>query len=85
MRKRNLPTATFQAITTEYFGPTDRRGARVIARAQCGKVVVCWDHALSVDDNHATAAMALVERMDWDGVWIGGALPSGTGNVYVRK
>jgi hypothetical protein len=78
-----------QAIVTKYLGPTNHRGARVKATAQAGSVTVEWDHALSVDENHDRAADAFVAKFAWVG-WEAqlpklhaGALPDGTGNVYV--
>ena len=72
-----------QAIETEYRGPTDRRGARVIARAQAGRVVVPWDHALSIEENHDAACQAFVRRRGWFGAWIRGNRADDRGYVYV--
>lgn len=75
-----------QAIVTHYVGPTDYRGARVVARCQAGRVVVSWNYALDVDDNHEAAARKLAVRFGWlvDGIWVvGGGMPNGTGNVYL--
>lgn len=72
-----------QAITTTYKDPTDSRGARIIAKSQAKRMTVAWDDGMSVDDNHMAAAMKLAEALEWKGSWIGGALPDGTGNVYV--
>ncbi len=72
-----------QAIETRYAGPTNHRGARVIVRAQAGRLTVSWDHALNVDENHAQAAKAFAERWGWAGRWIGGGSADGRGNVFV--
>ena len=77
-----------QAIITKYLGPTDHKGSRVKATAQAGSITVPWDAAQSVDANHYIAAHALAMRYNWlseDSDWklVGGALPDGTGNVYV--
>ena len=75
-----------QAIETRYFGPTEQRGARVLAQCQAGKIVVSWDDDLDVNDNHRSAAIALVAKLGWpvdDGRWVGGGNSHGTGNVYV--
>ena len=53
----------YQAIVTKFLGPTNSRGARIVARAQAGKITVSWDHSLNVDANHTAAARALAEKM----------------------
>ena len=72
-----------QAITTHFLGPTHTKGARVKAMCQARSLTVHWDHAIDVDANHATAALALATAMGWHGQWLGGALPSGKGSCYV--
>lgn len=74
----------YQAIETKFLGPTNNRGARIVARAQAGRVTVVWDHGLSIDDNHSAAARAYAVKMGWEGEWHGGGKVDGTGNVYVR-
>ena len=66
-----------QAIVTRYFGPTNTRGARVKATAEAGSVMLRWDDALGIYDNHVKACEALIARLRWDGVWYGGAMASG--------
>jgi hypothetical protein len=56
-----------QAITTSYRGPTDRTGSRVVARCDAKRIVVAWDHSLDIGENHAAAAIALMERLGWSG------------------
>lgn len=72
-----------QAIETKYVGPTNSRGSRVSARAYAGRVMVHWDDALDVDQNHMRAAHALAKKFGWKGRLYGGARPDGKGNVYV--
>ncbi len=80
-----------QAIVTRYYGPTNTKGARVLAKAAAGKLFVSWDDALTVDDNHRRAAVALADSFNWltdrstqRGYRLfEGALPDNTGNVYV--
>ena len=72
-----------QAIETRFAGPTNARGARVLVRAQAGRMTVSWDHALGVDENHCAAAKAFAERWGWSGRWVGGGRADGTGNVFV--
>ncbi len=72
-----------QAIETEYKGPTNTRGARIIARAQAGLMNVPWNYALSVEENHDAAMRAFVVKWGWHGSWVRGASASDKGNVYV--
>jgi hypothetical protein len=72
-----------QAITTKFHGPTDSRGARVSARAAAGRKTVSWDYASNSQQNHATAAQALAEKLNWSGVWVSGGLPDESGDVFV--
>lgn len=55
-----------QAIITKYLGPTDRRGSRVKAIADAGSITVAWDSALSAEQNHDAAALALTRKFRWD-------------------
>lgn len=74
----------YQAIVTKYVGPTNHKGARVIAAAEAGKVTVSWDYALGVPENHALAARKLAEHYGWNGVWVGGSLNNGYVFVSTR-
>ena len=58
-----------QYIKTKYMGPTNHRGSRVKAVLSYGKtsITVSYDHALSSFDNHKTAALALIAKLDWGG------------------
>jgi hypothetical protein len=63
----NLPEARYRAIRTRFFGPTNTRGSRYVADAGDDmRVSVQADDALNSEQNHATAAMALVRKMGWD-------------------
>ena len=72
-----------QAIETKYIGPTNLRGSRVKATAQAGSIIMHWDDALGVDENHTKAALALCAKYDWKGKLCAGALSNGRGNVFV--
>lgn len=76
----------YQAIETKWFGPTNVKGSRIIAKAEAGRIVVPWEHALNVDQNHARAADLLAEKLGWVGPHysplIGGAV-AGSGYVFV--
>lgn len=77
-----------QAIVTRYHGPTNHKGSRISARADAGRIMVPYDYALNVEDNHKAAAQALVERFGWTvdkgyPPLAGGALPNHGGYCFV--
>jgi hypothetical protein len=67
----------YQAIETKYLGPTNTRGARIVAKAGPGRRISSWDHALSSYDNHIAAARAYAEQFQWSGAWRGGCTLEG--------
>jgi hypothetical protein len=73
------------SIETKYLGPTNFKGARVVAftenRSQ--RLTVSWNHALGPEANHDAAARALAVKLDWRGIWFRGGAASRRGNVYV--
>ena len=72
-----------QAIQTRYFGPGNVRGSRIKAFAEAGSVTVSYDYALNASENHLAAAKALASKLQWDGTWVGGALPNSSGYAFV--
>ena len=79
-----------QAIQTHYLGPTDYRGSRIVAKADAGRLVVSWNYALGVEENHRAAALALRDRLGWaEGLYgdlATGYLPGGTyAHVFVKS
>jgi hypothetical protein len=54
-----------QAITTTYHGPTNTKGSRITARCAGGSKTVWYDHALSLEANHRSAAYDLAHKMGW--------------------
>lgn len=83
-----MASRIWQAIETKWQGPTDRRGSRVLARADAAKLTVQWDHALNVQDNHRAAAEALARKLGWhtpDTSMEGGAMRNGYVWVFVDR
>jgi hypothetical protein len=64
-RAKALAASSRQAITTNYRGPTDSRGSRVIARCEAKRISVSWDQALDAGANHAAAALQLMDQLGW--------------------
>jgi len=46
-----------QAIRTQYKGPTNTRGSRIIATSYKRRTVMPYDHELDIDANHERAAV----------------------------
>ena len=77
----------YRAITTRYVGPTNSRGARVIARSVAmGTKAIAWNYEISPYQNHETAArtIACEECEGWRREDAPGAqLPDGSGYVFL--
>jgi hypothetical protein len=57
----------FLAVVTRFLGPTNHRGARVVATLPSGKrVTVAWDHALGERENHARAAALAIAHTGYN-------------------
>lgn len=54
-------------ITTKYLGPTNTKGARVVASSkgpnQTYRRVIGWDYELEAEANHTQAARALADSI----------------------
>ena len=72
-----------KAIFTKYHGPGNCKGSSVIAwDSDENRVKLGWDDALSADQNHDAAVIALCKKMNWTGHLVnGGGLKNG--RVYV--
>jgi len=54
-------------ICVHFLGPTNTRGARVVARCNGRRIVHQWDHAMSSDDNYRAVAEAMLARLQDEG------------------
>lgn len=54
-----------QAIRTRWIGPTNTKGSRIQASCEARTIYVECEHALNMDENHAAAARALANRLEW--------------------
>lgn len=70
------------AIITKYMRPTTRKGPRIMAYNGVGKlkVVIAYDHSLSIPQNHAAAARYFARYYGYDGTW---AQANGENDKYV--
>lgn len=65
------------AIITKYVGPTNTRGARIMARTAVKTIYVPYRHRYDAPRNHLLAAKDLAEHLGWEGNWHSGTLPNG--------
>lgn len=84
-----------QTITTQYAGPTNTKGSRVMVKSWLKNKAVSWDCSQSSQDNHLDAAQKLVDELnkdrqqvEWmkDMFWTiiaGGSMPDGKGYAYI--
>jgi hypothetical protein len=74
-----------KAIETHFIGPSDRRGARIVASDLDGnRVFLSYPYELSGEACHRKAAEALRDRMGWTGALIGGATKRGYCFVFTE-
>lgn len=66
-----------QAIQTRYTPATSASGAKIKALCAATRVNIPYDYALSMEENHITAAETLKTQMGWTGAYYG-RLVSGT-------
>lgn len=68
-----------KAIQIKYIGPTNTRGTRVKAFADCGlSVIEPRDYALNYDEQARDVANKLIAKMNWNVSMTGfGQLPNG--------
>lgn len=52
------------AIKTKFLGPTNYRGARVVATSDRGRIVVNWDYEIGSSENHVQASKALADHIE---------------------
>ena len=68
----------YQAIETRRLGPTNHRGARIIATTPGGqRLTRAWDWEKDVANNHRAAAEALRAKLDWPRIVAGGSTARG--------
>lgn len=75
-----------KAIVTRYYGPTNTRGARIVASAHgVRSVSIGYPHELDSEDAHKLAAKTMCDKYAWQkrGL-VMGTLPNGD-NVFVMQ
>jgi len=75
-----------KAITTKYYGPTNHRGARIVASDMDGnRATISYPHDLSGEAVHRAAADQLCGKMGWTGSLVGGAIKQGYVFVFAPE
>jgi hypothetical protein len=75
-----------KAIKTQYKGPTDTNGSRIIASdTQGNRITIPYDYSVNSDQAHEIAAYALCKKMNWTGKLIGGGLKDCMVWVFLPK
>src|SRR3990167_677762 len=65
-RQRVTGEATMKAISTQYHGPTNTRGSRIVARdSDNNRISISYPYELSGEAVHRKAAEALRDKMGW--------------------
>lgn len=72
-----------QAIITKFHGPTNTKGDRIKASAAAGYIWHEWNWELNQEGNHRQAMVKLVEKLGWQGEWIGGGMPDGNSCCWI--
>jgi len=76
---------TMQTISTKYYGPTNIRGSRIVAKTASGKrFTQDYLHSLNADENHWLAAQGLARWLKWSGTMIQGSTEKGYVFVFAN-
>lgn len=74
------------SIVTRYIGPSNVRGARIVADAGMKRrVYIPYPHELSGEACHRAAAEALCERFGWTGTLAVGGTERGYAYVWTAR
>jgi hypothetical protein len=75
-----------KAIVTKYHGPTNYKGARIIASDEDGnRISISYPYELSGEAVHRKAAEALKTKMGWTGKLVSGSLKNSYVFVFVSE
>ena len=81
-----------QTIVTKFLSPTNSKGLRIKAmqsgwisdkRCEVNQLTIPYTHDLIGQAAHAKAAMALAEKLQWHGKYVGGSLGAMSDCDYV--
>ena len=66
-----------QAITIKYLGATNTKGTRLKVTSNGGSITVPLEYGAAQEQRIRKAVDALLNKLDWNGEYIIGQLPSG--------
>ena len=66
-----------QAIIIKILGATNTKGTRIKASAKASSVTVLFDYSAGHEQRIRKAVDALLNKLEWNGEYIIGHLPSG--------
>lgn len=70
------------SIITRYIGPTNYKGARIVADAGMKRrVIISFPH--DARDPHQVAALALCKKFGWKGTLVQGGMERGSAFVFL--
>jgi hypothetical protein len=73
-----------KAILTKYQGPTNYKGARIVAIEPDGKrVTIQYPYGLNPAEAHQAAAVELCKKLGWGGKLVTGALKHDYVHVFM--
>ena len=74
------------AILTKYLPPTNYRCSRVVAYTANGhRLTHFWEHEHDVEKNHELAALALMNKLDWDYSIVSGSTKEGYAFIMLKE
>lgn len=78
---------SYATITTRYFGPTNTRGAKIVAKCQAGRASIPYPHEARHEEVHILAVRALLQKLklDWGPDFVIGTLDKGYVFTPVKK
>jgi len=72
-------------ISTKFYGPTNTKGSRIVARTATGKrFTQDFLHSLNAEENHWKAAQSLAQKLQWSGTLIQGTTEQGYVFVFAN-
>lgn len=79
-----------KALVTKFVGPTNTKGPRIKVNGWMNSATYAWDHALSVEENHAVAVGHYVYELNKErsgeyqwAIIGGGATPDESGYAFI--
>lgn len=72
-----------QAIQVKYLAATNTKGTRLKAFCMQDHITINYCHSLNKQQNAIVAVTGLLQKLEWEGNWVGGEINNGS-YVFVR-